>query len=203
MNVIRTYKLKMDVLTMRVTAALNNVASLQTSEEYNVKVHTDIKLEAGMSHLTKLYLADKKSGKRLFGRHQFMVTVGPLAVATVSDKDGVFELLIPNATLYDVRHKRNDHMGEANSLLNWTPIAKSEMGNWTEEGAAKVSCSTQTRERHNRRPHMTEDTEKIKRALDNRIREANILYVERPIKCCTACQQLSVRTKWTSGEQTL
>jgi predicted aspartyl protease len=33
MNVIRTYKLKMDVLTMRVTAALDNVASLQTSEE--------------------------------------------------------------------------------------------------------------------------------------------------------------------------
>jgi hypothetical protein len=46
-----------------------------------------------MSHLTKLYLAEKKSGKRLFGRHQFMVTVGPLAVGTVIDKDGVFELL--------------------------------------------------------------------------------------------------------------
>jgi predicted aspartyl protease len=50
MNVIRTYKLKMDVLTMRVTVSLANVASLQTSEEYNVKVHTDIKVEAGMSH---------------------------------------------------------------------------------------------------------------------------------------------------------
>jgi hypothetical protein len=80
MNVIRTYKLKMDVLTTRVTALLDNVASLQTSEEYNVKVHTDIKVEAGMSHLTELFLTDKKSGKRLFGRHQFMVTVGPLAV---------------------------------------------------------------------------------------------------------------------------
>jgi hypothetical protein len=96
MNVIRTYKLKMDVLTTRVTAALDIVSSLQTSEEYNVKVHTDIKVEAGMSHLTKLFLQDKKSGKRLFGRYQFMVTVGPLAVATVSDKDRVFELLIPN-----------------------------------------------------------------------------------------------------------
>jgi hypothetical protein len=42
-----------------------------------------------MSHLTKLFLQDKKSGKRLFGRHQFMVTVGPLAIATVSDRDGV------------------------------------------------------------------------------------------------------------------
>jgi hypothetical protein len=33
MNVIRTYKLKMDMLTTRVTAALDNVESLQTSEE--------------------------------------------------------------------------------------------------------------------------------------------------------------------------
>jgi hypothetical protein len=102
MNVIRTYKLKMDVLTTRVTAALVKVASLQTSEECDVKVHTDIKVEAGMSHLTKLFLQDKKSEKRLFGRHQFMVTVGLLAVATVSDKDNVFELLIPNSTRYDV-----------------------------------------------------------------------------------------------------
>jgi hypothetical protein len=101
MNVIRTYKLKMDVLTTRVTASLAHVASLQTSEEYDVKVHTDIKVEAGMSHLTKLFLADKKSGKRLFGRHQFMVTVGQLAVSTVSDREGVFELLILNATRYD------------------------------------------------------------------------------------------------------
>jgi hypothetical protein len=161
MNVIRTYKLKMDVLTTRVTAALDNVASLQTSEEYNIKVHMDIKVEAGMSHLTKLLLQDKKSGKRLFGRHQFMVTLGSLAVATVSDKDGVFELLIPNSTRYDIRYKRNDHMGEADLLLNWTPIAKSEVGNWTEEGAAKVSNSTQTRDSHNRRPHTAEDTEKI------------------------------------------
>jgi hypothetical protein len=170
MNVIRTYKMKMDVLTPRVTTTLDNVASLQTSEEYDVKVHTDIKVEAGMSHLTKLFLQDKKSGKRLFGRHQFMVTVGPLAVATVGDKDGVFELLIPNSTRYDVRYKRNDHMGEADSLLNWTPIAKSEVGNWTEAGAAKVSSSTQTRDSHNRRPHTAEDNEKIKHALDNRIR---------------------------------
>jgi predicted aspartyl protease len=143
MNLIRTYKLKMDVLTRTVTASLANVASLQTSEEYNVKVHRDIKVEAGMSHSTKLFLADKKSGKRLFGRHQFMVTVGSLAIATVSDRDGVFELLIPNSTIHDVLYKRNDHMGEADSLLNWTPIAKSEVGNWTEQGAAKVSCSTQ------------------------------------------------------------
>jgi hypothetical protein len=75
MNVIRTYKLKMDVLMTRVRASLVHVASLQTSEEYNVKVHTDIKVEAGMTYLTKLFLQDKKSGKRLFGRHQFMVTV--------------------------------------------------------------------------------------------------------------------------------
>jgi hypothetical protein len=109
-----------------------------------------------------------------------MVTVGPLAVATISDKDGVFELLIPNSTQYDVQYKRNDHMGEANSLLNWTPIAKAEVGNWTGEGAAKVSSSTQTRDSHNRRPHTAEDTEKIKHALDDRIREANITYVERP-----------------------
>jgi hypothetical protein len=129
MNLIRTYKLKMDVLTTRVTASLDNVASSQTSEEYDVKLHTDIKVEAGMSHLIKLFLADKKSGKRLFGRHQFMVTVGPLAVATVSDRDGVFELFIPNSTIYDVLYKRKDHMGEADSLLNWTPIAKSEVGN--------------------------------------------------------------------------
>jgi hypothetical protein len=69
MNLIRTYKLKMDVLTTRVTTTQDNVASLQTSEEYDVKVYTDIKVEAGMSHLTKLFLQGKKSGKRLFGRH--------------------------------------------------------------------------------------------------------------------------------------
>jgi hypothetical protein len=79
----------MDVLTTRVTALLANVASLQISEEYDVKVHTDIKVEAGMTHLTKLFLQDKKSGKRLFHRHQFMVTVGPLAVATINDKERV------------------------------------------------------------------------------------------------------------------
>jgi hypothetical protein len=180
MNVIRTYKLKMDVLTTRVTAVLDNFASLKTSEEYGVKVHTDIKGEAGMSHLTKLFLQDKKSGKRLFGRHQFRVTVGQLAVATVSDKDGVFELLIPNSTQYDVRYKRNDQMGEADSLLNWTPMAKSEVGNWIEKGVAKVSSSMQTRVSYNRRPHTAEDKEKIKHVLDNRIREANFPYVERP-----------------------
>jgi hypothetical protein len=180
MNVIRTYKLKMDVLTTTVTASLANVASLQTGEEYNVKVHTNIKVEAGMSHLTKLFLSDKKSGKRLFGRHQCMVTVGPLAVATVSDKAGVFELLIPNSTIHNVLYKRNGHMGKADSLLNWTPIAKSEVGNWTEQGAAKVSCSMQQRNSHNWRPHTAEDTEKIKRALNDRIREVNTPYVERP-----------------------
>jgi hypothetical protein len=179
MNVIRTYKLKMDVLTTRVTASLAHVASLQISEEYDVKVHTDIKVEAGITHLTKLFLQDKKSGKRLFGRHQFMVALGPLAEATVSDKEGVFKLLIPNSTRYDVHYKRNDHMGEADSLLNWTPIAKSVVGNWTEAGAAEVSSNTQTRDSHNRRPHTAEDTEKIKHALDDRIREANITYVER------------------------
>jgi hypothetical protein len=73
-----------------VTASLAHTASLQTSEEYDVKVHTDKNVEAGMSHLTKLFLSDKKSGKRLFGKHQFMVTVGPLAIATFSDKNGVF-----------------------------------------------------------------------------------------------------------------
>jgi hypothetical protein len=43
MNVVRTYKLNMDVLTTRVTVSLGHVASLQTSVEYYVKVHTDIK----------------------------------------------------------------------------------------------------------------------------------------------------------------
>jgi hypothetical protein len=88
-------------------------------------------------------------------------------------------LLIPNSTRYDVHYKRNDHMGEADSLLNWTPIAKSEMGNWTDQGAAKISCITQKRDSHNCRPHTEEDTEKIRRALNDRIREANIPYVER------------------------
>jgi hypothetical protein len=180
MNVIRTYKLKMDVPTTTVTASLAHVASLQTSEEYDVKVHTDINVEAGMSHLTKLFLADKKSGKRLFRKHQFMVTVGSLAVATVSDRNRVFELLIPNSTNSDIQYKRNDHIGEADLLLNWTPIAKSEMVNWTEQGAAKVSINMQQRDRHNRRPHTAEDTEKMKHALDNRNREANIPYVKRP-----------------------
>jgi hypothetical protein len=54
------------------------------------------------------------------------------------------------------------------------------VGNWAEHGAAKVSCNTQKRDKHNHRPHTAEDTEKIKRALDDRIREANIPYVERP-----------------------
>jgi hypothetical protein len=85
MNLIRTYKLKMDVLRTRVTALLAHVASLQISEEYDIKVHTDIKVEAGMTHLKKLFLQNKKSGKRLFHRHQFMVR----AVATINDKEGV------------------------------------------------------------------------------------------------------------------
>jgi hypothetical protein len=202
MSVIRTYKLKMDVLTTRVTALLAHVASQQISGEYDLKVHTDIKVEAGMTHLTKLFLQDKKSGKRLFGRHQFMVTVGPLAVATVSDKEGVFKLLIPNSTRYDVHYKRNDPIGESDSLLNWTPITKSEVGNWTEAGAAKVSSSTQTRDSHNRRPHMAEDTEKIKHALGDRI-EKHKFPTSRghsTEKCCTACQQHSAQTKWTSVE---
>jgi hypothetical protein len=109
-----------------------------------------------------------------------VVTVGPLAVATVSDKEGVFKLLIPNSTRYDVHYKRNNLMGEADSLLDWTPIAKSEVGNWTEAGAAKVSSSTQTRDSHNRRPRTAEDTEKIKHAPDDRIREAEIPFVQRP-----------------------
>jgi hypothetical protein len=54
------------------------------------------------------------------------------------------------------------------------------VGDWTEQGAAKVSCNKQQRDRHNHRPHTAEDTEKIKHALDDRIREANIPYVERP-----------------------
>jgi hypothetical protein len=89
-------------------------------------------------------------------------------------------LLIPNSTIYNIHYKRNDHMVEADSLLNWIPIAKSEVGNWSDQGAAKVSCSTQKRDSHNRRPHTEEDTDKIKRALDDRIREATIPFMERP-----------------------
>jgi hypothetical protein len=47
---------------------------------------------------TKMFLSNKKTIKRLFRKHQFMVTVGPLAAATVSDEHGVFELLTPNST---------------------------------------------------------------------------------------------------------
>jgi hypothetical protein len=43
-------------------------------------------------------------------------------VATVSDKEGVFKLLIPNSTRYDVHYKRKDLMGEADSLLNYTQL---------------------------------------------------------------------------------
>jgi hypothetical protein len=205
MNVIRTYKRKMDVLTTTVTVSLAHIASLQTSEEYDVKVHTNINVEAGMSHLTKLFLADKKTGKKLFGKHQLLVTVGLLAVATVSDRTGVFELLIPNSTNNDIQYKRNDHIGEADLLLNWTHIVKLEVGNWTEQGAAKVSCNTQQRDRHNRRPHMAEDTEKIKHALDDRIREANIPYVKRPKYQQMLYSMLAAfsQTRWTSREQTL
>jgi hypothetical protein len=63
MNVIRTYKLKMDVLTTRVTASLAHVVSLQISEEYDVKVHTDIKVETGMTHLTNCSYKTRKVGK--------------------------------------------------------------------------------------------------------------------------------------------
>jgi predicted thioesterase len=48
--VIRTYNLKMDVLTTRVMISLAHVVSLKITEEYDVKVHTDIKVEAGMTH---------------------------------------------------------------------------------------------------------------------------------------------------------
>jgi hypothetical protein len=74
---------------------------------------------------------------------------------------------------------QNDQIGEADLLCNWMPIAKSKVGNWTELGTAKVSSSSQQRDSHNRGPHTAEDTEKIKHALDDRIREANIPYVER------------------------
>jgi hypothetical protein len=100
-------------------------------------------------------------------------------------------------------------MGEADSLLNWTPIAKSEVGNWTEEGASnKKSSGRQTRDSHNRRPHTAEDTEKIKHALDDKIREANIPYVERPqysemLYSMSAAFSEDEMDKWTSGEQTL
>jgi hypothetical protein len=155
---------------------------LQANEEYNVKVHTDITVETGMSHLTKMFLSNKKTGKRRFAKHQFMVKVEPLAVATVGDEHGVFKLLIPNSTATgsDLHYKRNDQIGEADLLRNWTPIAKSEVGNWTKLGAAKISCSTQQRDEHNRRPHTAEDLEKIKHASDKRITEANIPYMERP-----------------------
>jgi hypothetical protein len=53
-----------------------------------------------------------------------MVTVGSLALATVSDEYGVFELLIPNSTNSDIPFKMNNHIGEADLLLNWTLIAK-------------------------------------------------------------------------------
>jgi hypothetical protein len=66
----------------------------------------------------KLASGNKKTGKRLFGKHQFMVTVRPLAVATVSDGYRVFELLIPNSTNSDIQYKRNDHIGEADLLIN-------------------------------------------------------------------------------------
>jgi ubiquinone biosynthesis protein Coq4 len=55
----------MDVLTTTVTALLAHFASLQANEEYNIKVHMDITVEAGMSHLTKMFLSNKKNGKRL------------------------------------------------------------------------------------------------------------------------------------------
>jgi hypothetical protein len=83
MNVIRTYRLKMDVLTTTVTASLAHVTSLQTREENDAKVHTDINVKAGISHLTNMFLSNKKTGKKLFRKHQFMVTVGPLNVLCV------------------------------------------------------------------------------------------------------------------------
>jgi hypothetical protein len=78
-------------------------------------------------------------------------------------------------------------MGEADSLLNWTPIAKSEVGNWTEQGAAKVSCSRQTRDSHNRRPHTAEDTEKIKQALDETKQDEDSLMTQTTRHSRRAC----------------
>jgi hypothetical protein len=46
MYVIKKYRPKMDFLTTTVTASLAHVAALKTEEDYNVKVHRDITVEA-------------------------------------------------------------------------------------------------------------------------------------------------------------
>jgi hypothetical protein len=153
-------------------------------------VHTDINVEAGISHLTKLFLADKKSWKRMFGRHQFMVTVGPLPVATVSDKDGVFELLIPNSAIHNVLNKRNDHMGEADSLLNWKTITKLKGGigqnrEQQKSSAARrketVTIGDHTRQKIRRKSSALWTTESEKRKFPtSRGQGTN--------KCCVACR---------------
>jgi hypothetical protein len=68
MNVIRTYKLKRDVLTTTVTALLENL-SLQTSEEYYVKVHTDIKMGSRNEPLDKAVLSRQEKWEKTDGRH--------------------------------------------------------------------------------------------------------------------------------------
>jgi hypothetical protein len=88
-------------------------------------------------------------------------------------------------------------------LLNWTPIAKLEVDNWTEQGAAKVTCNTQQRDRHNRRPHTAEDTEKINHALDVRIREATIPYVERPRQMLYSMSAVSSADKMDLGRSNI
>jgi hypothetical protein len=68
MNVIRTYKLKRDVLTTTVTALLENL-SLQTIEEYYVKVHTDITMGSRNEPLDKAVLSRQEKWEKTDGRH--------------------------------------------------------------------------------------------------------------------------------------
>jgi hypothetical protein len=211
MNVIRTYKLNMDVLTTTVTVLLAHFASLQTSEEYDVKVHTDINVDAGMSHLTKLFLAVKESGKRLFGKHQFMVTVGPLAVATVSDRNithithGVFELFYPIQQTVTFSTKGTTRLGKQtrNSTGHPLPNRRWEIGQNRKQQRPAATRSRETstitdhtRQKTRRRSSTRWMTGSEKRTFPtSRGQSIN--------KCCTACRQLSVQTRWISEEQTL
>jgi hypothetical protein len=70
-----------------------------------------------------LYLANEQTGRRLFGKRQFMVTVGSLAVATMSDKLGVFKIFLTKLTDSDILNRQHNQIRQADSLLNWTPIA--------------------------------------------------------------------------------
>jgi hypothetical protein len=90
-------------------------------------------------------------------------------------------------------------------ILNWTPIAKSEVGNG-HSGEQQRSAAARRKETVTFAGHTRKKIQRKSSALWTTESEKQTFPTSRghcTNKCCIACQQRSVQTKWTSEEQTL